>query len=111
VINTILRGNVYWVNLDPAIGTETKKRRPGLIVSSNVGNINSSRVIIAPITSNVKKVYPFEVLLKNADKPSKVMLDQIRTVDKKRLSGFLFSISNDEMMKVEQVIKLVLNLK
>jgi len=107
----ILRGNVYWVNLDPAIGTETKKKRPGLIISSNIGNINSSRIIIAPLTSNVKKVYPFEVLLRNANKPGKVMLDQIRTVDKKRLAGFLFSISNDEMLKVDQAIKLVLDLK
>ena len=107
----ILRGNVYWVNLDPAVGTETKKRRPGLIISSNVGNTNSSRVVIAPITSNVKKVYPFEVLLKNANKPSKVMLDQIRAVDKKRLSGFFFNASKDEMLKVDQAIKLVLDLK
>ena len=107
----ILRGDVYWVNLDPTVGTETKKRRPGLIVSSNIGNSNSSRVIIAPITSNVKKIYPFEVLLKSNDKQGKAMLDQIRAVDKRRLSGFFFRASDDEMLKVNQAIKLVLDLK
>ena len=57
------RGEVYWVKLDPTVGSETKKTRPGVVVSNDSGNEYSSRVILAPITSQSKKVYPFEKYL------------------------------------------------
>ena len=57
------RGDIYWVDLDPTKGTEIQKTRPGLIVSNDEANEFSSIVMVAPITSNVKKIYPFQVLV------------------------------------------------
>ena len=83
------QGDVYLINLDPVVNTEVGKTRPGAIISISVMNQHSPRVIIAPITSNVKRVYPFEVFLPvgtaGLDKDSKIMLDQIRSLDKRRL--------------------------
>ena len=83
------QGDIYLVNLDPAIRTETGKTRPGVILSRNAMNHHSPRIIVAPITSNVTKVYPFEILVPagtaGLSKDSKIMLDQIRSIDKRRL--------------------------
>ena len=58
------RGEIYWVSLDPTIGSEIAKTRPALIISNDIGNQHADRVIVAPIsTANVSKVYPFEVKL------------------------------------------------
>ncbi|MBE9168217.1 type II toxin-antitoxin system PemK/MazF family toxin [Pleurocapsales cyanobacterium LEGE 06147] len=85
------RGDVYYANLDPAVGSETAKLRPVLIVSNNVNNSAANTVTIVPLTSNVKRVYPFEVLLQPSDsslpKASKVQAQQIRTISKLRIKG------------------------
>lgn len=77
-------GEVYWVNLDPTFGTEIKKTRPALVVSPNDLNDALPRVIIAPLTS---KGQPLgcrpEIVFNN--RPSRLLLDQIRSVDKRRL--------------------------
>ncbi|CAK0779868.1 mRNA interferase MazF [Gammaproteobacteria bacterium] len=82
----VARGEVYWVNLDPSIGTEINKTRPALIVSPDDLNAALPRVIIAPITS---KGQPLgcrpEVVF--AGKNARILLDQIRSVDKHRLTG------------------------
>ena len=80
----ILQGEVYWVNLDPTLGSEIKKTRPALVISPNDLNQALPRVIIAPITS---KGQPLgcrpELVFKT--KPARILLDQLRTVDKRRL--------------------------
>lgn len=85
-MGVVKRGEVYWVNLDPTRGTEIKKTRPALIVSPDDMNAALPRVIIAPLTS---KGQPLgcrpEVRL--AGKPARILLDQLRTVDKQRLAG------------------------
>lgn len=82
----VARGEVYWVNLDPTIGTEINKTRPALVVSPDDLNTALPRIIIAPITS---KGQPLgcrpEVLF--AGKQARILLDQIRSVDKRRLAG------------------------
>ncbi len=93
-----LRGEIFWVNLDPTIGSEIAKTRPAVVISNNVGNQFADRVIVAPITSaNVAKLYPFEVKVEAGEagvaKPGKILLDQIRTVDKSRLVKKLGRIS------------------
>lgn len=104
------RGSVYWVKLDPAIGTETKKTRPGLIVSNDEGNEISSRVIVAPITSSTNKIYPFEVELETDEVQGKAMLDQIRAVDKRRLGKKITFIPSHKIKEVDTALKLVLAL-
>lgn len=85
------RGEIYWVNLDPTVGAEIKKRRPALVVSNDVNNQYSPLVTILPITSKVAKAYPFEVVLAagagGLEKESLIKANQIRTVDKGRLVG------------------------
>ena len=84
----IQRGEVYWVNLDPTIGAEIKKTRPCLIVSPDDMNTALPRVIVAPITSKGQPLgcRPQIVI---GGKSGLVLLDQIRCIDKIRLTGKL----------------------
>lgn len=59
----MLKGDLYWADLDPTVGSEISKKRPVLLVSNDVNNRFSSTVSIVPITSSTDKIYPFEVLL------------------------------------------------
>ena len=83
------QGDIYLVNLDPTLHTEIGKIRSGLVISIDVMNHNYPRLIVAPITSTTRKIYPFEVFIPRGtaglDKDSKIMLDQLRSLDKKRL--------------------------
>jgi mRNA interferase MazF len=80
----VLRGEVYWVNLDSALGTEIKKTRPALVVSPDDMNAALPRVIVAPITSKGQPLGCRPELVFNGN-PARVLLDQIRCVDKTRL--------------------------
>ncbi len=90
----IRRSEVYWVNLDPTVGTEIRKSRPALVVSPDDMNAALPRVIIAPITS---KGQPLgcrpEVTLDGRD--ARILLDQLRSVDKSRLVSRLGVIEPD----------------
>lgn len=87
----VRRGEVYWVNLDPTLGTEIRKARPGLVISPDDMNAALPRVIIAPLTS---KGQPLgcrpEVIFE--ERPARILLDQLRCVDKTRLLGKLGEI-------------------
>lgn len=113
IINSKLftRGSIYWVDLDTAIGSETKKTRPAVIVSNNIQNSAASRVIIVPITSNVKSIYPFESTVNVDGTEGKAMADQIRTVDKTRLKAYIGKLTKKELIDLEKAIKLVLSLE
>jgi mRNA interferase MazF len=85
-MDLVRRGEVYWVNLDPTIGSEIRKTRPAVIVSPDDMNAVLPRVIIAPLTSGGQPLgcRP-EVRFKR--RKARILLDQLRTVDKKRLLG------------------------
>lgn len=102
------RGEIYWVNLDPTVGSEIKKTRPCIIISNDAGNEASSRVIVAPITSSIKKIFPFEVALLIQNKKGKVLLDQIRAIDKQRLSHKIGLCDFKTMALIEEALKIVL---
>ena len=87
----IKRGEVYWVNLDPTIGTEIRKTRPALIISPDDMNAALPRVIIAPLTSHGQPLGCRPELMFEG-KQARILLDQIRTIDKQRLSGKLGEI-------------------
>ena len=110
------RGEIHFANLSPAVGSEMDKRRPVLIVSNDANNSVSSTVTILPITSNVSRVYPFEVLLNTEDsglsKPSKVQAQQVRTISKQRILGDMVGcLSQDLIQLVDAVLKLHLGLE
>ena len=96
------RGDIYWVNLDPTIGSKITKTRPAVIVSNNAQNKAGPRIIVAPMTSITKKVYPFEILVILDNKQSKVMLDQIRTVDCIRLGSKLGRLTIEEIEELDK---------
>lgn len=104
------RGDIFWVRLDPTFGSEMQKTRPAIIISNDNGNELSPRVIIAPITSKIGKVYPFEVEIQVNDKRGKIVLDQIRSIDKMRLIKRIDVCDYDTMELVEEALKLVLSL-
>jgi mRNA interferase MazF len=103
------RGEIYWVNFNPAVGAEIQKLRPGLIISNDIGNEESNVVIVAPITSNVKKIYPFEVYMV-LNKPGKVMINQCRAIDKSRLKEKIGEAESETMQAVDEAIKIVFSI-
>lgn len=83
-MGVVKRGEVYWVNLDPTIGTEIKKTRPALVVSPDDMNAALPRVLIAPLTSKGQQL-GCRPEVNFAGKPARILLDQLRCVDKARL--------------------------
>lgn len=109
------RGDIVFADLSPTIGSEINKRRPVLIVSNDANNRAASTVIVLPITSNVSKVYPFEVALAGAEsglpKDSKVQAQQIRTIAKERITGTAVGrLQEEKMWAVDSAIRLHLGL-
>ena len=104
------RGDIYWIQLDPTIGTEVQKTRPCLILSNNSQNKKGMRVIAAPITTKVKNVYPFEAKIVIKGRECKVLLDQIRALDKQRMNSRIDSIDPQTMFEVEAALKVALGL-
>ena len=98
------RGEVWWVEFDPAIGTKIGKTRPAVIVSNDSANRHLARVVVVPITSNVARVYPGEALISLLGKPGKAMTDQIMAADKARLANRVDSLSRPDMQAIEDAI-------
>ena len=95
---------VYLISLDPTIGHETKKARPCVIISPDEMNKNISTVIIAPMTTQ-SHFYPTRIPLKFTGKEAWIVLDQLRTVDRKRLIKKLGKIEQVIINRVKSVIK------
>lgn len=105
------RGEVWWVNLDPTIGSEIQKRRPCVIVSNDRANGVQSRVQVAPMTSaQTTRVYPWEAGVTLNGRVSKALADQIRTVSKLRLVSLAGSLSRSELAMLEDALRYQLDL-
>jgi mRNA interferase MazF len=106
----MLRGEIWWVEFEPAIGSEIKKTRPAVIVSNNAANRNLTRVIVIPLTSSIGNIYPGEAIIKINGKESKAMADQIMAADKTRLKNYLGKLLKKDMLLLEDAIKIQLAL-
>ena len=91
------RGDVYWVSLDPTIGSEIKKTRPA--------------VVVLPLTSNVESLYPGEAVVVVNGKPARVLGDQIRSLDKSRLRSRIDRLSHDELIAIDEAVRITLALQ
>lgn len=100
------RGEVWWVEFDPSVGSEIRKTRPAVIVSNDAANRNLPRVMAMPLTSNTSRVYPGEAVVTVGDQRSKAMADQIMAADKRRVKSRLASLSRADMAAIDDAIKL-----
>ena len=94
---------VYWINLDPVVGSDVSKTRPCVIISPDEMNKYLKTVIIAPLTHTLKQ-YPSRVPCSVSGTKGMVMLDQIKTTDKIRLSSFIGKLKKTEIEKIKEVI-------
>ena len=105
------RGDVYWVALDPSLGSEIKKTRPAVIVSNDSCNAFGARIVVLPLTSNVDSLYPGEALLTVDGKPARALGDQIRSLDKSRLRARIETLGHDELAAVDEALRVTLHLR
>jgi len=105
------RGEIWWVNLDPAVGREIKKRRPCIIVSANEINRIRSTPVVVPLSSSAETAPPIVLSVPSAGKNSVAVIDQIRAVDKSRFVNRSGNISTADLEAIESAIKQVLQLQ
>jgi mRNA interferase MazF len=113
------RGDIHAVDLDPARGSEANKRRPAVIVSNDAANATAGRlgrgiITVVPVTSNIERVYPFQVLLPASatglGRDAKAQAEQIRSISVERLDVRLGVVPNAIMLDIDEALRLHLGL-
>ena len=112
----IRRGEIFYANLSPVVGSEQGGIRPVLIIQNNKGNLFSPTLIVAPITRNIrKKMQPTQVKVniphEDEMTPSLVLLEQIRTLDKERILQKICRLAEPDMEKVNQALKVSIGIR
>jgi len=117
--SVMLRGEIWQVDFNPARGSEANKQRSAVVVSNDRANATATRlgrgvVTVVPVTSNVAKVYPFQVFLSAATTglavDSKAQAEQIRSVAAQRLRRRIGRVSSEELAELDQALRLHLEL-
>lgn len=111
----VQRGDIFYANLNPVIGSEQGGIRPVLILQNDIGNKYSPTTIVAAITSRIKKAkLPTHVELDaaqyNLEKDSVILLEQIRTIDKRRLKEKITHLDDETMLRINAALEISLGL-
>jgi mRNA interferase MazF len=108
------RGDIWTVDLEPVVGSEQGKARPALIIQNDIGNLYSSVLIVAALSSGENARYDVQVEVKAPEgglhHNSLVLLNQIRTIDKRRVGRYWGRLSAQTMQRVDEAIKISLGL-
>ena len=113
------RGEIFWVDFDPALGAEVNKRRPAVIVSNDGANATATRlgrgvVAVVPVTSNIDRIFAFQVFLDAAvtglDRDSKAQAEQVRSVSVDRVGDRVGALSGEMIEAVDDALRLHLAL-
>ena len=96
--------SIILVNLDPTVGSEIKKTRPCVIISPDEMNKYLNTIVVAPMTTSLKK-YPTRIPVKHNDKKGMVAIDQIRTIDKRRILKRFDQLKKSEIKKCKEIIR------
>lgn len=104
----IKKGDIYYAMLNPVIGSEQDGKRPVVVIQNNLANKHSPTVIIAPITTILKKLYiPTHIVIgKNnfLKKDSTILVEQVRVIDKSRIITFLGKLNKIQMRQVDKAL-------
>jgi mRNA interferase MazF len=106
--STMRRGEVYWVNLDPARGSEIQKRRPCVVVGATPINRARRTVVVVPLSTSAKPRPPLAVPVQCLGRQVVAVCDQIRAVDKSRLLEAAGSLSREDLEAIEEGLRQVL---
>ena len=104
------RGDVHWVSLDPAQGTEIRKTRPAVVLSNDACNRFGARVVVVPLTSNIESLYPGEAIVSVRGREARALGDQIRSIDRRRLRSRIARLTGEELRDVETAVRVTLGL-
>ena len=108
------RGDIWTVDLEPTVGSEQGKARPALVIQNDIGNVYSPVLIVAALTSDADARYDVQVAVRAPEgglhHDSVVLLNQIRTIDKRRVGRYWGRLSAETMQRVDEAIRISLGL-
>lgn len=118
-LHLVRRGHIVWVSFDPAVGSESSKTRPAVVVSNNTANASALRsergvITVVPLTTSLTHVHEFQVRIhardSGLDRDSKAQAEQVRTVSITRVSGIAGWIGGEAMGEIDDALRLHLSL-
>jgi mRNA interferase MazF len=102
------RGDIYWIDLNPIIGSEINKQRPCVLVGATPINQARHAIIVVPLSTSAKIRPPVTISVSYLNKQVAAVCDQIRTIDKARLKGFIGALSDKDLNSLDEGLRQVL---